>query len=91
VSPRYLSDICLLGAYARISHSLRRSETATVQLKRAFGRLPQEGDVWARPQIHCGVFDKLEEAALYLERNPKLIKSITSFPIMPNDSDLEMV
>jgi len=26
------------------------------------------------------VYDKLEEAALYLERNPELVKSITSFP-----------
>jgi hypothetical protein len=26
------------------------------------------------------VYDKLEEAALYLERNPALVKSITSFP-----------
>ena len=26
------------------------------------------------------VNDKLDEAALYLERNPKLVKSITSFP-----------
>ena len=26
------------------------------------------------------VYDKLEEAALYIERNPKLVKSITSFP-----------
>jgi hypothetical protein len=27
-----------------------------------------------------GVYAKLEEAALYIERNPKLVKSITSFP-----------
>ena len=26
------------------------------------------------------VCDKLEEAALYIERNPKMVKSITSFP-----------
>jgi transposase len=26
------------------------------------------------------VYDKLEEAALYPERNPELVKSITSFP-----------
>jgi hypothetical protein len=26
------------------------------------------------------VYDKLEEAALYLKRNPELVKSITSFP-----------
>jgi len=26
------------------------------------------------------VCDKLEEAALYIERNPKMAKSITSFP-----------
>ena len=26
------------------------------------------------------VYDKLEEAPLYLERNPELVKSITSFP-----------
>ena len=26
------------------------------------------------------VYDKLEEAALYIERNPELVKSITSFP-----------
>ncbi len=26
------------------------------------------------------VYAKLEEAALYIERNPKLVKSITSFP-----------
>jgi transposase len=26
------------------------------------------------------VYDKLEEAALYIERNPALVKSITSFP-----------
>ena len=26
------------------------------------------------------VNDKLDEAALYIERNPKLVKSITSFP-----------
>jgi hypothetical protein len=26
------------------------------------------------------VYDKLEEAALYVERNPTLVKSITSFP-----------
>ena len=26
------------------------------------------------------VYDKLEEATLYMERNPKLVKSITSFP-----------
>ena len=26
------------------------------------------------------VYNKLEEAALYIERNPKLVKSITSFP-----------
>jgi hypothetical protein len=27
-----------------------------------------------------GVCHKLEEAALYIERNPKMVKSITSFP-----------
>jgi hypothetical protein len=26
------------------------------------------------------VMDKLEEAALYIERNPKVVQSITSFP-----------
>jgi hypothetical protein len=26
------------------------------------------------------VCDQLEEAALYIERNPKMVKSITSFP-----------
>jgi hypothetical protein len=26
------------------------------------------------------VYDKLTEAALYIERNPTLVKSITSFP-----------
>jgi hypothetical protein len=26
------------------------------------------------------VNDKLDEAALYIERNPKVIKSLTSFP-----------
>jgi hypothetical protein len=37
------------------------------------------------------VYDKLEEAALYLERNPELVESITSFPTLPNHSDPEMV
>ena len=37
------------------------------------------------------VYDKLEEAALYLERNPELVKSITRFPILPNHSDPQMV
>jgi hypothetical protein len=32
------------------------------------------------PQIHGGGLRKLEEAALYIERNPALVKSITSFP-----------
>jgi len=27
-----------------------------------------------------GVYAKLEEAALYIERNPAIVKSITSFP-----------
>jgi len=26
------------------------------------------------------VYDKLQEAALYLERNPKIVQSITAFP-----------
>jgi hypothetical protein len=26
------------------------------------------------------VYDKLDEAVFYIERNPKLVKSITSFP-----------
>jgi transposase len=26
------------------------------------------------------VYDKLEEAVFYIDRNPKLVKSITSFP-----------
>jgi hypothetical protein len=26
------------------------------------------------------VYGKLEEAALYIRRNPKIVKSITSFP-----------
>jgi hypothetical protein len=26
------------------------------------------------------VYDKLEEAALYIERNPEIVKSLTSFP-----------
>jgi hypothetical protein len=33
-----------------------------------------------RPQIHDEVYAKLEDAALYIERNPALVKSITSFP-----------
>jgi len=32
------------------------------------------------------VYDKLEEAALYMERNPKLVKSITSFPYIVKSS-----
>ena len=32
------------------------------------------------------VYTKLEEAALYIERNPKLIKSITSFPYIVKSS-----
>ena len=32
------------------------------------------------------VCDKLEEAALYIERNPKLVKSITSFPYILKSS-----
>jgi hypothetical protein len=33
-----------------------------------------------RPQIDRRRARKLEEAILYIERNPKLVKSITSFP-----------
>ena len=32
------------------------------------------------------VYNKLEEAALYIERNPKLVKSITSFPYILKSS-----
>jgi len=32
------------------------------------------------------VYAKLEEAALYMERNPKLVKSITSFPYIVRSS-----
>jgi len=32
------------------------------------------------------VYAKLEEAALYIERNPKLVKSITSFPYIVKSS-----
>jgi hypothetical protein len=32
------------------------------------------------------VYAKLEEAALYMERNPKLVKSITSFPYIVKSS-----
>ena len=32
------------------------------------------------------VYTKLEEAALYIERNPKLVKSITSFPYIIKSS-----
>ncbi len=32
------------------------------------------------------VYNKLEEAALYIERNPKLVKSITSFPYIIKSS-----
>jgi hypothetical protein len=37
------------------------------------------------------VYAKLEEAALYVERNPTLVKSITSFPLSSGHSDMEMV
>jgi hypothetical protein len=37
------------------------------------------------------VYDKLQEAALYLERNPKIVQSITAFPILQSHSDTEMV
>jgi transposase len=32
------------------------------------------------------VYDKLEEAALYIERNPKIVKSIASFPYIVKSS-----
>ena len=32
------------------------------------------------------VYDKLEEAALYIERNRKLVKSIASFPYIVKSS-----
>jgi hypothetical protein len=34
---------------------------------------------------------KLDEAAFYIERNPMLVKSITSFPHIAKSSDMEMV
>jgi hypothetical protein len=34
---------------------------------------------------------KLRRAILYMERNPKLIRSITSFPISSTHSDAELV
>ena len=36
-------------------------------------------------------YAKLEEAALYIERKPALVKSITSFPYSPSQSDMEAV
>jgi hypothetical protein len=30
------------------------------------------------------VCDKLVEASLYIERNPKMVKSVTSFPYIMN-------
>jgi hypothetical protein len=32
------------------------------------------------------VYNKLEEAVLYIQRNPKLVKSITSFPYIVKSS-----
>src|SRR6516162_9026875 len=40
---------------------------------------PQE-NIWDALKSMDKVCDKLEEAALYIERNPKMVKSITSFP-----------
>jgi hypothetical protein len=34
---------------------------------------------------------KLKQAVLYMERNPKLVRSITSFPISPIHSDIELL
>ena len=34
----------------------------------------------------CAVYDKLEEAAIYMERNRKLVKSIASFPYIVRSS-----
>jgi len=39
----------------------------------------------------AAVHQKLKQAILYIERNPKLVKSITSFPTSPNQSDPEVV
>jgi hypothetical protein len=37
------------------------------------------------------VYGKLEKAALYLEGNPELAKSIPRFPTLPNHSGPEVV
>jgi hypothetical protein len=37
------------------------------------------------------VYVKLEDAALYIERNPARVKSITSFPTSQSHSDIETV
>jgi len=37
------------------------------------------------------VRDKLKQAILYMERNPKLVRSITSSPTSPTHSDIELV
>jgi len=37
------------------------------------------------------VYDKLEEAVFYIEYNPTLVKSITSFPTSSSHYDVEMV
>ena len=47
---------------------------------KSLGRNSGENLQELRPQIYEQRICKLEEAALYIERNPKLVKSITSFP-----------
>jgi transposase len=34
---------------------------------------------------------KLKQAILYIERNPKLVRSISSFPYIVNSLDVELV
>ena len=48
----------------------KRSVAAWPKLPRLSSTLQSMDDVYA----------KLEDAALYIERNPELVKSITSFP-----------
>ena len=38
------------------------------------------------PSNRWTLYDKLEEAALYIERNRKLVKSIASFPYIVKSS-----